>query len=64
MKRVTISSSPGLIKGLSPLLLWITVILLPAFAARLIFNSATTMENDLYHARMQQKLRIELQKYD
>ncbi len=40
------------------------IVLLPAFAGRLLFNSAITMENDLYHSRMQQKLRIELQKYD
>ncbi|PKL48701.1 MAG: hypothetical protein CVV42_08645 [Candidatus Riflebacteria bacterium HGW-Riflebacteria-2] len=64
MKRVQISSSQSRLTRFAPLLLYIIAILLPLFAARLIFNSAIKLETDLYRSRMQQKLRVELQRYD
>ncbi|KAF1082893.1 MAG: hypothetical protein GQF41_0660 [Candidatus Rifleibacterium amylolyticum] len=64
MQRIYISSKPGRLTRYAPLLLWFMAVLLPLFAARLIFSSAIKMENDLYRSRMQQKLRVELQKYD
>lgn len=64
MQRIYISSKPGRLTRYAPLLLWFMAVLLPLFAAGLIFSSAIKMENDLYRSRMQQKLRVELQKYD
>lgn len=64
MIRKPISSSANSLLKFMPLLLWLLVILIPISAARIIFDSAVEIENSLYKSRMQQKLRLEQQKYD
>ncbi|MBU1109117.1 MAG: hypothetical protein KKB51_20740 [Candidatus Riflebacteria bacterium] len=64
MIKKTIKSQASQLQKFAPIILWIMLILLPAMAAKMIFNAALSIEQHLYYSRMQQKLRVELQKYD